>query len=195
MLGDPAIPLWITEGVKKADCGALNGLCIVALPGVWSWRGRTAGRQGRRWRLERHRAQRPPRHSRVRRRCRPEGVGAESVGRAGRIPEKQRRPRRIPVVADTDDKTGLDDYLADGHTVEDLWRLVNPTAPPLAGEDPPRPPGQRRPRRTAATSARRCTHVPARCRHNASGGSAGVPPAVDAVHRKTLGTHHRRRRR
>jgi hypothetical protein len=40
MLGDPSVPLWITEGVKKADCAALHGLCIVALPGVWSWRGR-----------------------------------------------------------------------------------------------------------------------------------------------------------
>ena len=39
MLGDPSIPLWITEGSKKADCAALRGLCIIALPGVWSWRG------------------------------------------------------------------------------------------------------------------------------------------------------------
>jgi hypothetical protein len=39
-LGNPAIPLWITEGVKKADCAALQRLCIVALPGVWSWRGK-----------------------------------------------------------------------------------------------------------------------------------------------------------
>ena len=39
MLADPAIPLWITEGVKKADCGALHGLCIVALSGVWNWLG------------------------------------------------------------------------------------------------------------------------------------------------------------
>jgi hypothetical protein len=30
---------------------------------------------------------------------------------------------------DTDDKTGLDDYLMAGHTVEELWRLVKPTAP------------------------------------------------------------------
>jgi hypothetical protein len=31
---------------------------------------------------------------------------------------------------DTDNKTGLDDYFMAGHTVEDLWRLVKPTAPP-----------------------------------------------------------------
>ena len=40
LLGDPTVPLWVTEGVKKADCGALHGLCIIALPGVWSWRGK-----------------------------------------------------------------------------------------------------------------------------------------------------------
>lgn len=34
MLDDPAVPLWVTEGVKKADAGALAGLCVVALPGV-----------------------------------------------------------------------------------------------------------------------------------------------------------------
>jgi uncharacterized protein DUF3854 len=37
LLADPSIPLWITEGTKKADCGVLQGLCIVALTGVWNW--------------------------------------------------------------------------------------------------------------------------------------------------------------
>ena len=44
MLGDPEIPLWITEGPRKADCGALQGLYVVALSGVWNWLGtNTAG--------------------------------------------------------------------------------------------------------------------------------------------------------
>ena len=47
-LGDPSVPLWVTEGVKKADCGAHYGLCIVALPGVWSWMGTNTA--GGRWR-------------------------------------------------------------------------------------------------------------------------------------------------
>jgi putative DNA primase/helicase len=38
-LGDPAVELWVTEGVKKADAAAVKGLACVALPGVWSWRG------------------------------------------------------------------------------------------------------------------------------------------------------------
>jgi hypothetical protein len=39
-LGDPAVPLWITEGQKKADALASHGFCALALLGVWNWRGR-----------------------------------------------------------------------------------------------------------------------------------------------------------
>lgn len=38
-LGDPAIPLWITEGIPKADAAISVGLCCIALLGVWNWRG------------------------------------------------------------------------------------------------------------------------------------------------------------
>src|SRR5215210_4358840 len=34
---DPTIPLWITEGVKKADCLVTHGQCAIALQGVWCW--------------------------------------------------------------------------------------------------------------------------------------------------------------
>lgn len=33
------VPLYITEGSKKADSGACRGLCIVSLAGVYGWRG------------------------------------------------------------------------------------------------------------------------------------------------------------
>ncbi len=39
-LGNPAVPLWITEGQKKADALASQGFCALALLGVWNWRGR-----------------------------------------------------------------------------------------------------------------------------------------------------------
>jgi hypothetical protein len=39
-LGDPSVPLFITEGVKKGDALVSRGLCTVTLLGVWSWRGR-----------------------------------------------------------------------------------------------------------------------------------------------------------
>lgn len=35
---DPTVPLWITEGVKKADSLTSQGLCAIALSGVWNWR-------------------------------------------------------------------------------------------------------------------------------------------------------------
>ena len=39
-LGDPGVPLWITEGQKKADALASHGFCALAILGVWNWRGR-----------------------------------------------------------------------------------------------------------------------------------------------------------
>ncbi len=39
-LADPAVPLWITEGQKKADALASIGLCALGLLGVWNWRGK-----------------------------------------------------------------------------------------------------------------------------------------------------------
>ncbi len=39
MLGDPSVPLLITEGIKKGDALVSRGLCAVALLGVWNWRG------------------------------------------------------------------------------------------------------------------------------------------------------------
>lgn len=38
-LGDPTVALWLTEGQKKADSLASQGLCAIALLGVWNWRG------------------------------------------------------------------------------------------------------------------------------------------------------------
>ena len=40
MLGNPTVPLFITEGIKKGDALVSRKLCAVALLGVWNWRGR-----------------------------------------------------------------------------------------------------------------------------------------------------------
>jgi len=45
-LGDPSVPLFVTEGIKKGDCLVSHGLCAVALLGVWNWRG-TNGHGGK----------------------------------------------------------------------------------------------------------------------------------------------------
>jgi hypothetical protein len=38
-LANPKIPLFITEGARKADAAVSYGLCCISLLGVWSWRG------------------------------------------------------------------------------------------------------------------------------------------------------------
>lgn len=40
MMADPSIPLWITEGAKKADALASHGFCAVSLNGVHSFKGK-----------------------------------------------------------------------------------------------------------------------------------------------------------
>ena len=40
MLGDPSVPLWVTEGSKKADALASQGVCVISLTGVWGFKGR-----------------------------------------------------------------------------------------------------------------------------------------------------------
>ena len=39
-LEDPSVPLWVTEGQKKADALATHELCAIALLGVWNFKGR-----------------------------------------------------------------------------------------------------------------------------------------------------------
>lgn len=39
-LGDPSVPLWISEGAKKVDSGLSHHIpCIVGVQGVYGWRG------------------------------------------------------------------------------------------------------------------------------------------------------------
>lgn len=40
MLGNPQLPLWITEGSKKADALASKGAYVISVNGVWAWRGK-----------------------------------------------------------------------------------------------------------------------------------------------------------
>lgn len=40
LLADPAVPLFVTEGARKADAAVSRGLCCIALLGVWNFRGK-----------------------------------------------------------------------------------------------------------------------------------------------------------
>lgn len=126
------VPLWITEGSKKADAGVDAGLCVVSMTGVWNW---TAPKKSK---DEPHRLMETLREVPL--------DGRQVVlafdGDVARKPQvhqacealAQKLTDRGATVAylhlpDTDDKTGLDDYLAAGHTAEDLQTLVKPTLP------------------------------------------------------------------
>ena len=39
-LADPTVPLVITEGAKKSEMAAQEGICAISLSGVWNWRDR-----------------------------------------------------------------------------------------------------------------------------------------------------------
>jgi hypothetical protein len=130
------VPLWVTEGVKKADCGAQYQLCIVALSGVWNWRGtndmggKTAIADWNDIALNDRRVILAFDGDVARKRSAAEALCALAEYLKYRDAEVEYL--HLP---DTEKKTGLDDYLMiAGHTVDDLWKLVKPTPPPVPDE-------------------------------------------------------------
>ena len=126
-LGNPGVPLFVTEGVRKGDAAASLGLCCVALLGVWNFRGSNAfggttaladwdsialkdrvvhivfdsdvmTKSGVHQALVRLKAFLESRHADVQLIYLPSGPGGAKVG--------------------------LDDYLAAGHTVDELLALA-----------------------------------------------------------------------
>lgn len=135
MLGDPSVPLWITEGVKKADAAVVAGLACVALPGVWSWRGRNdvGGKVAV-----------PDWHDialndrRVILAFDGDVARKKSVRHALDALTAYLRSKGASVefchLPDEDDKVGLDDYLVAGHDAADLLALVHPEPPEVSAD-------------------------------------------------------------
>lgn len=150
-LGDPAIPLWITEGIRKGDAAVSAGLCCIALLGVWNWRGTNA--LGGKVAL----------------------ADWESIALNGRVTyiafdsdsttntgvqealtrlrafleSRGAKVRTVVLPPGPDDtKVGLDDYLAAGHSVQELLELAAPDIRPPVGASlsapSPRPSGEER---------------------------------------------------
>jgi hypothetical protein len=156
LLADPDQALWITEGSKKADAAVLAGLCCVSLSGVWCWI--TRDKAGASMALPEFRLI-PWKGESGRRRviiafdgdvARKESVQKATHALAQHLAYQGARVEYL-WLPDTEEKTGLDDYLA-SHTVKELWQLVKPTKPPPTtkatkaskggkrGVDPPPPP-------------------------------------------------------
>lgn len=142
-LGDPSVPLWITEGARKADAAVSAGLCCVALLGVWGWRG-TNGDGGKTVLPDWHEVALNGRPVFV---CFDSDVTTKDAVRKamrGLVGFLESKGATVQVVYLPDDdgaKVGLDDYLAAGHTVDELEALAcaDEPSPPVAPRPVPRP--------------------------------------------------------
>ena len=128
MIGNPEVILWVTEGAKKADAGASVGLCIINCNGVWGWKGRNKhgatvvndedldriALKGRRVIL-----------------AFDADASTNKQVRLALLRLTEHLKRKGGIVSfcvlpndELGDKIGIDDYLAAGHTVDDLMALV-----------------------------------------------------------------------
>jgi hypothetical protein len=137
-LGDPSVPLFITEGARKADAAVSAGLCCIGLLGVWNWRGtndqggvmalpdwESIALKGRTVYLafDSDVMTKPAVHM---------ALNRLSSFLAGRGADPW--PIYLPA-SDGGAKVGLDDYLASGHTVDDLLACATDTLRPAPADD------------------------------------------------------------
>ncbi len=133
-VADPTVPLWITEGVKKGDALTSRGQCVVSISGVYTWRS-THGTLGD-WEDV------PLRGREVLVLFDADAATNRNIARAMKrlglwLKSKQAKVRFIvcPQV-DGDAKTGADDFLAHGGTIEQLHDAATSAPPdPDAGDD------------------------------------------------------------
>ena len=134
-LADRTRPLWITEGIRKADAGTTHGLSVIALGGVSAWT-TNGGEALTDW----HDV--PLKGRRVYVAFDSDVTTKPQVQKALRrlvgFLENRGAEARVVVLPEDDGKTGLDDYLAAGHTITDLEALALPagTLPATRTADP-----------------------------------------------------------
>ena len=130
--GNPEIPIWITEGAKKADALASTGVVAINLSGVWGFKGKNAFGASVfladfdliAWKdrdvypaFDSDVVTKPQVHQALTR------LSAHLSRLGGRLHHVQ-----LPS-GENGAKTGVDDYLAAGHTLEDLKALASDTPP------------------------------------------------------------------
>ena len=126
-LGDPSTDLFITEGVKKGDALVSRGLCVVALIGVWNWRG-TNGLGGKTALPEWEDIALNGRtvyivfDSDV---MTKKEVHAALARLKGFLEHRQAKVKLIYLPGDDEAKQGVDDFLAAGHSTRDLLALAS----------------------------------------------------------------------
>lgn len=128
-LKNPDVPLWITEGTKKADAAVSAGLCCIDILGVWNWRDKMGMLPD--WDAVAFKD----------RENKPRTVFVafdsdvvqkkpvfEAMRRLSAVLKQRGAAVQYVYLPDGDEgkKTGVDDYLAAGHTVADLLKLASP---------------------------------------------------------------------
>ena len=154
LLGDPHAPLWITEGIPKGDALTSQGVCTIALQGVWGFKG-TNEHGGKvilaDWQhvalngrevvvvFDSDLATKP-------------GVHAALKALWAFLRARHARPVRVQwPEAFQREKWGVDDFFAQGHSLDELRAMLPPRGPlPLSpaqrngphapGGAPPEPP-------------------------------------------------------
>lgn len=128
LLADITVPLWITEGVRKADTAVSHDLCCISFNGVWAWAGEEARKDWSHIAL-RGRDVYIAYDSDV---MRKESVRAALKALTVFLVHQRARVRWVyfpegamDLATGEPDKVGLDDYLAD-HDVESLPNLSRP---------------------------------------------------------------------
>ncbi|MBZ5639168.1 MAG: DUF3854 domain-containing protein [Acidobacteriia bacterium] len=131
-LGNPRMPLFVTEGARKADAAVSRGLCCVALLGVWNWRG-TNDQGGRTALADWEFIALNDRHVYI---VFDSDVTSKSEVRRSLLRLKAFLENRGAIVrvvhlpsGDGGIKVGLDDFLAAGRTVADLTSLAGEHVP------------------------------------------------------------------
>jgi hypothetical protein len=121
-IGDPSRPLWITEGIRKVDSAITAGIDCLGVLGVWNWRGTNANGGATALGAWEHIAL----NGRDVFLCFDSDVMVKDAVRkaldrfCGFLKYRKATVRLVILPDIGEGKTGLDDYLAGGGTVDEL---------------------------------------------------------------------------
>jgi hypothetical protein len=139
MIRDPKIPLYITEGARKADAAATKDLACVAILGVWGWKG-TNEAGGKTALADWEDVALNDRRVYI---VFDSDVMTKPSVRAALVSFRAylvRRGARVEALllpaGPNGEKTGLDDFFAAGHSVEDLLKLERDGLEPSNSREP-----------------------------------------------------------
>jgi len=138
-LANPKIDLLVTEGLKKADALASKGACVIAITGIWNWKARN---QFGGLTIS-------PDFDHIALNGRPVLVVPDSdyatnpgVAQAAKrlAANLKRRKALVSIVllppGSNGEKTGADDFLASGHTIDQLKALAVPFEEAVPAQEP-----------------------------------------------------------